>query len=82
LTAVHEAAFPAPWSIADAPSPFIEAQIRAVVGVEMRVERIEAKWKLSQNRDDDDVDGVIDHLAIGDGRQRAVAEQMSSLRST
>jgi transcriptional regulator len=81
LTAVHEATQPQPWSFADAPSQFVEAQIRAVVGVELRVERIEAKWKLSQNRDDDDIGGVIDHLARGDERQRAVAERMRSLRS-
>ena len=81
LTAVHEATSIEPWSIADAPSPFIDAQIRAVVGVELRIEHIEAKWKLSQNRDDDDVGGVVDHLARGNERQRAVADHMNSLRS-
>lgn len=81
LTATHEAGRSEPWSITDAPRQYIEAQLRAVVGVELRVERIEAKWKLSQNRDDADVDGVIDHLAVGDVRQQAVAERMRSLRS-
>jgi transcriptional regulator len=81
LTATHEAGRPEPWSITDAPQQYIEAQLRAVVGVELRVERIEAKWKLSQNRDDADVAGVIDHLAVGDVRQQAIAERMRSLRS-
>ena len=81
LTAVHEAGRPEPWAMTDAPEKFIAAQIRAVVGLELRVERIEAKWKVSQNRDDADVDGVIDHLNNGDERQRAVADQMRSLRS-
>ena len=81
LTATHEADRPEPWSITDAPQQYIEAQLRAVVGVELRVERIEAKWKLSQNRDDADVTGVIDHLAVGDVRQQAVAERMRSQRS-
>lgn len=81
LTALHEAGRPEPWAMTDAPEPYIAAQIRAVVGLELRVERIEAKWKLSQNRDGADVDGVIDHLARGDERQRSVADQMRSLRS-
>ena len=81
LTAIHEAGRPEPWSITEAPQQYIEAQLRAVVGVELRVERIEAKWKLSQNRDDADVAGVVDHLAVGDVRQQAIAERMRSLRS-
>ena len=81
LTTLHEASRPEPWAMTDAPRQFIDAQIRAVVGLELRVERIEAKWKLSQNRDDADIDGVIGHLADGDGPQQAVAERMRSLRS-
>jgi len=81
LTTIHEAGKPEPWAITDAPERYIEAQIRAVVGVELRIERIEAKWKLSQNRDDADIDGVIAHLAVGDERQQGVAEHMRSLRS-
>jgi len=81
LTTLHEAGRPEPWAMSDAPEPYIAAQIRAVVGLELRVERVEAKWKLSQNRDIGDVDGVIDHLSHGDGPQQAVAEHMRSLRS-
>ncbi|MEO8693673.1 MAG: FMN-binding negative transcriptional regulator [Acidimicrobiales bacterium] len=81
LTTTHEAGSPEPWAITDAPQKYIDAMIRAVVGIELRIERIDAKWKLSQNRDDADVSGVIDHLAVGDGRQQAVAEHMRSLRS-
>jgi transcriptional regulator len=82
LTTTHEAGRPEPWAITDAPEQYVDAMIRAVVGVELRIERIEAKWKLSQNREPADVDGVIDNLAAGDARQRAVAEHMRSLRST
>ena len=81
LTSLYEAGRPEPWAMTDAPEQFIEAQIRAVVGLELRIERIEAKWKLSQNRDDADIDGVIDHLSGGDQPQQAVAGHMRSLRS-
>jgi transcriptional regulator len=59
LTAKHEAYRGRPWSVDDAPRPFIEGQLRAIVGVELEITRIEAKAKLSQNRPPADVDGVI-----------------------
>jgi transcriptional regulator len=59
LTAKHEAYRDHPWSVDDAPRAFIEGQLRAIVGVELEITRIEAKVKLSQNRPPADVDGVI-----------------------
>ena len=59
LTAKHEAYREHPWSPDDAPRAFIEGQLRAIVGVELVISRIEAKAKLSQNRPGADVDGVI-----------------------
>jgi transcriptional regulator len=59
----HEAARPVPWSVDDAPLPYIAGQLRAIVGVEILISRIEAKFKLSQNRSTEDVDGAIAGLA-------------------
>jgi len=59
LTTKHEAHRDHPWSVDDAPRAFIEGQLRAIVGVELEITRIEAKAKLSQNRPAADVDGVI-----------------------
>jgi transcriptional regulator len=59
LTRKHEADRDHPWSVDDAPRAFIEGQLRAIVGVELVVSRIEAKAKLSQNRSPADVQGVI-----------------------
>jgi transcriptional regulator len=59
LTAKHEAYRDHPWSPDDAPRAFIEGQLRAIVGVELEITRIEAKAKLSQNRPPADVEGVI-----------------------
>lgn len=67
LTAKHEAAFAEQWSVDDAPSAFVRGQLRAIVGVELVISRIEAKAKLSQNRPAADVAGVIASLeARGD----------------
>jgi transcriptional regulator len=59
LTGKHEAYRDHPWSADDAPRAFIEGQLRAIVGIELEITRIEAKAKLSQNRPAADVAGVI-----------------------
>jgi transcriptional regulator len=59
LTGVHEAEFEHPWSVDDAPERYISGQLRAIVGLELVITRIEAKTKLSQNRSAADVDGVV-----------------------
>jgi transcriptional regulator len=59
LTDAHEADRSAPWGVDDAPEKFVRGQLRAIVGVEVRIERIDAKFKLSQNRPAADIDGVV-----------------------
>jgi transcriptional regulator len=67
LTDAHETGRPAPWSVDDAPEKFFQGMLRAIVGVEVRIERIDAKFKLSQNRPDADIDGVVAGLhSVGD----------------
>ena len=63
LTGVHEAGFDHPWSVDDAPGRYIAGQLRAIVGVELVITRIEAKAKLSQNRPGADIDGVVAGLS-------------------
>ncbi len=83
LTDLHEAtrtaSSPTPpvWSVDDAPSEFIERQLRAIVGLEMTIERIEAKHKLSQNRSESDQAGLRAGLRDGhDRRHSDVADAM------
>ncbi len=73
LTIKHEAAKGEPmWSVDDAPRQYIEGQLRAIVGLELLITRVEAKAKLSQNRPPADVEGVIAGLsARGDHRSAA-----------
>ena len=78
LTERHEAGRAGRWWVSDAPERYIAGQLRAIVGVELRVERIEAKDKLSQNRPEQDRAAVIARLRDepGDGA-RAIAELMA-----
>jgi transcriptional regulator len=62
LTAKHEASRAEPWSPDDAPEPYFRGQLKAIVGIELPISRIEAKFKLSQNRSEADVEGVIEGL--------------------
>ncbi|GAA1109299.1 FMN-binding negative transcriptional regulator [Kribbella jejuensis] len=76
LSELHESGRPEPWSVDDAPAKYVSGQLRAIVGVEIAIKRIEAKFKLSQNRPEADIDGVIGGLQ-GDGEEQladAVAE--------
>lgn len=58
LTAEHEGEREAPWAVEDAPPDFVRAMLRGIVGIEIPVARIEAKWKASQNRPLADREGV------------------------
>lgn len=77
----HEAGRAVPWSLDDAPEGYAETQVKAIVGLELRITRLEAKRKLSQNRSDEDVSGVIDALGIGSPREQAVAADMQRQRA-
>ncbi len=77
LTQTHESGRDAPWQVTDAPEDHVRRQLRAVVGVELTVERVEAKAKLSQNRSAEDHAGVVAGLTAEPNRGgTAVAEAM------
>ncbi len=63
LVKVHESSSRIPWKIEDAPSDYIASQIKGIVGLEMTINRLEGKWKLSQNRSEQDRQGVAEGLA-------------------
>ena len=58
----HERNRVQPWSVDDAPESYIAGQLKAIVGVEILIDRVEGKWKLSQNRSDADIAGTIEGL--------------------
>lgn len=56
-----------PWAVTDAPEAFIAAQLRAIVGIEIKLTRLVGKWKVSQNRNDVDREGVVAGLREAGG---------------
>jgi transcriptional regulator len=82
LTKKHEAAFPAPWQVTDAPATYIDSQLKAIVGFECQITRLEGKQKFNQNRSVEDRRGVIEGLrALEEERKLQVAELMEGLES-
>jgi transcriptional regulator len=75
LTEAQETGRAQPWAVTDAPARFVAGQLRAIVGVEVRITRVEAKWKLSQNRPATDVDGVVAGLTADGAPDTAAAVQ-------
>ena len=83
LTRRNEAGREIPWNVGDAPEDYIaaQAQMKAIVAITMEIEQLEGKWKMSQNRADADIAGVINGLnASPDSRDREVATIVSARR--
>jgi transcriptional regulator len=83
LTERFEASMqPAPWRVADAPDDYIEAMLRAIVGIEVEIASLVGKWKVSQNRGAADREGVAAGLAAlaartGDAQAAAMAAEVA-----
>jgi transcriptional regulator len=77
LTLLKEGARPAPWKVDDAPPDYLASQMKGIVGLEIAIDRIEGKWKVSQNRSEPDRLGVIAglHETGGEAMATLVAER-------
>jgi transcriptional regulator len=62
LTRTHEATQPEPWKMSDSPREFMDAMVKAVVGVEIHITRLIGKSKLSQNKEARDIRGASQAL--------------------
>ena len=62
LTRRHEAGEPRPWKMGDSAPEYIDGMLAAIVGIEIAIERMEGKSKLSQNREPRDRVAAADTL--------------------
>lgn len=76
LTDTHEAGQALPWKVSDAPADYIERLLGAIVGIEIPIDKLVGKWKVSQNRPVPDKLGVIAGLL---GRDDAHSKEMAAL---
>ncbi len=81
LTDHHEGRRTDPWAVTDAPDDFVASQLKGIVGIVLRIERLTGKRKLSQNRNAADASGAAATLAASaDARDQAVAAAMRDAR--
>jgi transcriptional regulator len=77
LTQRHEGSRADPWAVSDAPADYIAAQLRGIIGFRLEIDRLEGKWKLSQNRPAVDRQGVVAGLEREGGpAEQALARAM------
>lgn len=79
LTDHHESARAQPWRVTDAPETFIAGQLTAIVGIEIAIERVEAKAKMSQNQPARNREGVVAGLSGGSSTEQVVAQRVTEL---
>ncbi len=78
LTAQQEKTEARPWALSDAPDSYIDVMTRGIVGFRFPITRLEGKWKMSQNREEQDWKGVVTGLnARATGDDREIAEQVA-----
>ena len=78
LTNHFEVNQPKPWNVDQAPTDYVDGQIRAIVGVELKINRIEASFKMSQNKSKADLDGVI--AGLKKAGKVSISEAIDALR--
>ena len=78
LTNHFEANQPKPWNVDQAPTDYVDGQIRAIVGIELKINRIEASFKMSQNKSKADLDGVI--AGLQKAGKVSISEAINALR--
>lgn len=78
LTDHNEEPLPDPWQVADAPETYVTGMKKGIKGVRIEVSGMSGKWKLSQNKDNADYQGVVDGLAGRGGEPAEVAALMAA----
>jgi len=81
LTRQHEARQAVPWKMGDAPADYLDQQLRNIVGIEIRLARLEGKRKLNQHHRPADREGAIQGLA-GQGNHGLAQAMRDTARPT
>ncbi len=82
LTTQNESTREKPWAVSDAPEKYIQGMTRAIVGLRMKVERLEGSWKLNQHKNEADRLGVQSGLsAEADADAKSISALMRELEN-
>ncbi|KAF2142346.1 uncharacterized protein K452DRAFT_286774 [Aplosporella prunicola CBS 121167] len=69
-----------PWQTSDAPTAYIDLRKKAIIGIQIDVERMGGKWKMNQESGEGDREGVIEGFQalgteVGDAMAKCVKER-------
>ncbi|MFG1934924.1 FMN-binding negative transcriptional regulator [Mycobacterium sp. NPDC048908] len=83
LTNRHEQSRAEPWQVTDAPQTYTRAQLRAIVGVELVISKVEGKAKMSQNQPERNRAGVVAGLRASSApADQIVADRVEAFGTT
>ena len=78
LTRQQELSRPQPWAVSDAPQDYIDAMVKAIVGIEIQLTELHGKWKVSQNQVSANQNSVVQALQQGNADDQVMAELVRS----
>jgi len=83
LTDHQESRQAAAWKLSDAPADYIQKLLNAIVGIEIPVTALHGKWKVSQNRTEQDHSNIAAGLRLrqdhSDSAMASLVEQQNSI---
>ena len=62
MTDIHEPTYQSDWKLDDAPEEYVQTMLKAIIGIEIDIQNLVGKFKLSQNRPPEDYTAVVDEL--------------------
>ncbi len=74
LTNTHEQTQSVPWKVSDAPQDYLNKKLESIVGISIKIDRVEAKFKMSQNQPRENIESLTFALAQGDVDSRRLGE--------
>ena len=80
LTRTHEATQAEPWKMSDAPKDYLEPMLKEIVGIEIKITKLQGKAKLGQNKEYRDVLGVAN--ALTQNGQHAIVGAMHQVAAS
>ena len=79
MTNIHEPTYQSEWKLDDAPEEYVQLMLKAIVGIEIDIQKISGKFKLSQNRPAEDYAAVVSELK--QSPQEALHEMLKYMKS-
>lgn len=81
LTRTEEAGRAQPWAVSDAPEDYIDGMVKAIIGVELIADKVEAAWKFVQHRSDADRAGVLAGFEVENPAAAALVAALETQRA-